>query len=71
MLWCLFYRNVALSFVVAEEYVALSARQDGDSDRVERMRIYDNLWSKASAKIEVNYIKFEVLQWKSCIKIDK
>jgi hypothetical protein len=52
-----FCSDISSPCFISEEYVALTAREDGDEDRIERMRMYDDLWIRASARIEVNYFK--------------
>jgi len=50
---------VALCLVVycrvQEDFIAQSASSDGDVDRSERIRVYEELWKKCNDKIQVNF----------------
>ena len=42
--------------LVQEDFIAQSASSDGDVDRTERIRVYEELWKKCNNKIQVNFV---------------
>ena len=42
---------------VSEDFISQSAANDGDVDRIERMRVCEELWRKCNDKIQVNFVK--------------
>ena len=42
-------------FFVSEDFISQSATKDGDFDRVERMRMCEELWNKCNKKIQVKF----------------
>ena len=45
---------------VSEEFISQSAASDGDVDRIERMRVCEELWRKCNDKIQVNFCNISI-----------
>ena len=44
-----------MPFSVSEVFISQSAADDGDIDRIERMQVCEELWTKCRDKIQVNF----------------